>query len=103
MPQKRYRRRAAGARSPVQPAQCAETISRLQEFFEVSSAKCSCCDEIGPLPADYGVADDASWERKIDEHLAWARENRKAVLAALPYLPEWRESGRALRQVLESA
>jgi hypothetical protein len=80
-----------------------ETESRLLEFFEISSAKCSSCGEIAPLPPDYGVWDEATWDRKMDEHMAWARENKQAVLAALPHLPEWRESCQALREVLESS
>jgi hypothetical protein len=87
-------------RIPARPPD-PQTVSRLKEFFEISSAKCSCCDEIAPLPPDYGVRDAASWEQKMDEHLAWARANREAVLAALRFLPEWRESCAALRQVLE--
>ena len=85
------------------PAPKSEIESRLNEFFEIATAKCSCCGEISPLPPDYGVHDEASWDRKMDEHLAWARANKDAVLAALPHLPEWRESCQALRQVLESS
>src|SRR5687767_12554550 len=79
-----------------------DTISRLREFFEVSASKCSCCGEIAPLPADYDVTDEASWNRKMDEGLAWARANKEAVLAALPYLSDWRESCDALKEVLET-
>jgi len=92
------RRRRLPARSAG-----SETESRLREFFEISSARCSCCGEIIPLPPDFGVHDEESWNRKMDEHLAWARANKDAVLAALLNLPEWRESCRALRQVLESS
>jgi hypothetical protein len=91
-------RRRVPRRTPL-----SETESRLLEFFEISSAKCSSCGEIAPLPPDYGVSDEASWDRKMDEHLAWARENKEAVLAALPQLTEWRESCQALREVLESS
>jgi hypothetical protein len=89
-------------RAPSASAPRSETESRLLEFFEISAAKCPCCGEIAPLPPDYGVRDEASWDRKMDEHLAWARANKEAVLAALPHLTEWRETSDALRQVLES-
>jgi hypothetical protein len=92
------RQRRAPASAPK-----SEIESRLNEFFEVATAKCSCCGEISPLPPDYGVRDEASWGRKMDEHLDWARANKEAVLAALPHLPEWQESCQALRQVLETS
>jgi hypothetical protein len=101
--QKRYQRHPARARQVQELERSSGTLSRLREFFEISSSKCSCCGEISPLPADYGVTDEASWNRKMDEHLAWARANKEAVLAALPHLPEWRESGAALREVLKSS
>jgi hypothetical protein len=92
------RRRRLPSRAPQ-----SETESRLREFFEIATAKCSCCGEITPLPPDFGVRDEATWGEKMDEHLAWARANKEAVLAALPNLPEWRESCQALRQVLEAS
>jgi hypothetical protein len=105
MSQSRYRRRSTPrARQLRERAPSSETISKLREFFEISSSKCSCCGEIHPLPADYGVTDEASWGRRMDEYLAWARANKEAVLAALPYIGrEWRESCEALRQVLEAS
>jgi hypothetical protein len=93
--------------------QQARVEHQLREFFELASLRCGHCGELTRHPedataderslAERGIRTVADWDRRMDEYMAWAQANKETVLAVMPQLPEWEESCKALRQVLEQA
>lgn len=84
-----------------------EVYDRVERYFVVASLRCSNCGDMHGVvtvdgetytPADFGIASEEEWRRRLDGAEEWMRENREAVVPALRLLErDWPKSVEAVR------
>jgi hypothetical protein len=81
-----------------------DVIRRLEQYYRVADLRCCDCGEWTSDPLELGIHDEAQWKARMAEDMLWMRDNRDAVLDALPFMkPEWDACCEALRGLFRRA
>lgn len=74
---------------------------QVEDFFQISALKCSCCDELRPEAPDWGIGSPQEWEGAMKERIAWLKVHREEVLLHLARLrSQWPKSCESLEAIL---